>query len=96
MEVLKDIIIVLFLVGGIFFFLVGTIGLIRMPDVFCRMHATGKSDTLGVGLVLLSLMIHHGFSVNSLKLLIIIAFIWITNPTAGHIIAKTEWENDNK
>jgi len=74
-----------------FFFLVGTVGLIRMPDAFCRMHATTKSDTLGAGLALLALMVYRGFDVISIKLLLVLIFIWITNPTAAHIMAKAAY-----
>lgn len=98
-EILKialEIIAILFLVGGAFFFFVGTAGLIRMPDVFCRMHATTKCDTLGAGLILVGLMIFNGFSMISLKLLLILIFIWLTNPTAAHIIAKAEYKKDLK
>ncbi|ABR50238.1 monovalent cation/proton antiporter, MnhG/PhaG subunit [Alkaliphilus metalliredigens QYMF] len=87
--------IVLFLlIVSSFFFLVGTVGLIRMPDVFCRMHATTKSDTLGAGLALLALIVYRGFDVISIKLLLVLIFIWITNPTAAHIIAKAAYHND--
>lgn len=89
-----EIIAILFLLGGAFFFLVGTIGLIRMPDVFCRMHATTKCDTLGAGMILVGLMIFYGFSVITLKLLLILIFIWLTNPTAAHIIAKAEYKKE--
>ena len=94
-EILKitlEIIAILFLLGGAFFFFVGTTGLIRMPDVFCRMHATTKCDTLGAGMILVGLMIFNGFSMISLKLLLILIFIWLTNPTAAHIIAKAEYK----
>lgn len=94
MELLTSLSIVLLVIGGAFFFLVGTLGLIRMPDVFCRMHATTKCDTLGAGLILLALMIFRGFSVTSLKLLLVMVFVWITNPTAAHIIAKAEWKKE--
>ncbi|SCY49782.1 monovalent cation/H(+) antiporter subunit G [Alkaliphilus peptidifermentans] len=90
MELLYNLLIVVFFMGGAFFFFVGTLGLIRMPDVFCRMHATTKCDTLGAGLILIGLMLYRGFDILSLKLLLIIMFIWITNPTAAHIIAKAE------
>lgn len=98
-EILKitlEIIAILFLLGGAFFFFVGTTGLIRMPDVFCRMHATTKCDTLGAGLILVGLMIFNGFSMISLKLLLILIFIWLTNPTAAHIIAKAEYKKNHK
>lgn len=89
-----EIIAILFLIGGAFFFFVGTTGLIRMPDVFCRMHATTKCDTLGAGMILVGLMIFNGLSMISLKLFLILIFIWLTNPTAAHIIAKAEYKKD--
>lgn len=83
---------VLFLViSSCFFFLVGTVGLIRLPDVFCRMHATTKSDTLGAGLALLALIVYRGFDAVSLKLLLVLVFILVTNPVAAHIIAKAAY-----
>lgn len=88
---IKAIIILTLLISSSFFFLVGTIGLIRMPDAFCRMHATTKSDTLGAGLALLALIIYRGFDVISIKLLIILLFVWITTPTAAHIMAKAAY-----
>lgn len=78
-----------------FFFLVGTVGLVRMPDAFTRMHATTKCDTLGAGLALLALIVNRGFHIISVKLLLIIVFIWLTNPTAAHIIAKAEYNKQN-
>jgi multicomponent Na+:H+ antiporter subunit G len=84
---------IILLLGGSFFFLVGTIGLIRLPDAFTRMHATTKCDTLGAGMILVSLMIFQGFHMISVKLFIILLFIWITNPTAAHIIAKAAYNS---
>jgi multicomponent Na+:H+ antiporter subunit G len=77
--------------GGAFFFIVGTVGLMRMPDAYCRMHATTKCDTLGTGLLLVGLMILQGFSIVSAKLFVILVFVWLTNPTAAHIIAKAAY-----
>ncbi|MEN1759121.1 monovalent cation/H(+) antiporter subunit G [Anoxynatronum sibiricum] len=88
--------IVILLAGGLFFFLVGTMGLLRLPDAFTRMHATTKCDTLGAGLVLVALIVHQGFHMISLKLLVILVFIWITNPTAAHIIAKAAYHSQEK
>lgn len=84
---------IILLFGGSFFFLVGTIGLIRLPDAFTRMHATTKCDTLGAGMILVSLMIYQGFHMISVKLFIILIFIWLTNPTAAHIIAKAAYNS---
>jgi multicomponent Na+:H+ antiporter subunit G len=88
MELVRLILIVFLLLGGLFFFLVGTIGLIRLPDVFSRMHATTKSDTLGAGLIILAAVLTLGLDWAVFKLLFILIFIWITNPTAAHIIGK--------
>ena len=85
--------IIIFLLAGLFFFSVGVIGLLRLPDVYCRMHATTKCDTLGAGLMLFALMIYHGLSPDTFKLAFIIAFIWVTNPTAAHIIAKASYRD---
>jgi multicomponent Na+:H+ antiporter subunit G len=74
--------------GGAFFLLVGSIGLIRLPDFYSRNHATGKSDTLGIMLVLLGLILIEGVSLNSAKLLIVLIFVFITNPTGTHAITN--------
>jgi multicomponent Na+:H+ antiporter subunit G len=76
------------LAAGSFFLLVGSIGLIRFPDFYSRCHATGKSDTLGVMLVIFGLVLIEGLTLNSAKLLIILAFVGLTNPTATHALAR--------
>lgn len=85
---MKLILISLFLLGGLFFFTVGTIGLIRFPDLFSRVHAAAKCDTLGAVLCLIALIIYNGLAFSSVKLLLVIVFIWITNPTATHLISN--------
>ncbi|MGV8146088.1 MAG: monovalent cation/H(+) antiporter subunit G [Alkaliphilus sp.] len=92
MELIRNIIVIALMMSGIFFFIVGTVGLIRMPDVFSRMHATTKCDTLGAGLILLAVVAYNGINVVSLKFLMVLIFIWITNPTSAHIIAKSEYK----
>ena len=84
------------LLGGLFFFVVGTVGLIRLPDTFTRMHATTKCDTLGLGLVFLGLALHSGLIFSSAKLGLVVLFIWITNPTATHVIAKAVYDTQQR
>lgn len=79
---------VIFISFGAFFMLVGSIGLIRLPDFYSRTHATSKSDTLGVMLVVFGLILYEGFTVNSAKLLIILVFVALTNPTAAHALGR--------
>lgn len=74
--------------GGAFFITVGSIGLIRLPDFYSRCHATGKADTLGLLLVIGGLIVYEGFSLHSAKLLIILAFVGLTSPTATHALAR--------
>ncbi|MCT4621234.1 MAG: monovalent cation/H(+) antiporter subunit G [Marinisporobacter sp.] len=78
----------IFMLGGLFFFVVGTVGILRFPDLFTRAHSAAKCDTLGAVLCLIGLMIYSGLNFTSLKLLLVIAFLWITNPTATHLISK--------
>jgi len=82
--------------GGLFFLVVGTVGLIRFPDMLTRMHSVAKCDTLGAALILIALVIYNGLNIVSLKLILIILFIWLTNPTATHLIAKADTEQTFK
>ncbi|PKM79241.1 MAG: cation:proton antiporter [Firmicutes bacterium HGW-Firmicutes-13] len=89
-----EIIAFIILLCGLFFFMVGVLGLLRLPDVYTRLHATTKCDTLGIGLILFSLILYQGFTAASVKLAIIIIFIWLSNPTAAHAIAKAAYSVD--
>jgi len=88
---MKDIIVTIFLLGGLFFFMVGTLGIIRFPDVFTRAHSASKCDTLGAILCLSSLVMLEGLNLVSLKIILILVFVWIASPTATHLIAKAEY-----
>ena len=76
------------LVAGGLFCIVGGIGLMRMPDFFTRMHAASVTETLGAGLILIGLMLQSGWSLVSVKLLIVGLLIFFTSPTATHALAK--------
>ena len=85
---IADIIAVIFICSGCFFFMTGSIGILRFPDFYTRMHATGKSDTLAVLLCLFGLAIHQGFTFDSMKLLLIAIFVFFANPTGTHSICR--------
>lgn len=89
-ETAMDILSIVSLVLGLFFLFVGTLGLLRLPDVYNRLHATTKCDTLGAGLVLLSMALQSGLAVG-VRLGLLIIFIVITNPTAAHVIARAAY-----
>jgi len=79
---------------GVFFFFTGAIGLIRFPDLYTRMHAAGKCDTLGGFLVLTGLACLGGLTLASLKIVMVALFVLITSPTATHAIARAAKRND--
>ncbi len=76
------------LLGGAAFLVIGAIGLIRLPDFFTRIHATGVIDTLGAGLALIGLIILAGWTLPAVKLVLILGFMLLTGPTATHALAK--------
>ena len=76
------------LMGGCFFIITGGVGLLRLPDVYSRMHASGVTDTLGAGLFLGGLMIQGGLSLVTAKLVLILVFILFTSPTATYALAN--------
>ena len=79
---------IIFVVLGIAFMLMGSIGIVRLPDFFTRSHAASKSDTLGIMFVISGLIIYEGFTQSSLKLLFIIIFIALSNPIGSHALAR--------
>ena len=88
---IRTIIAGLFLALGCFLFIVASVGVIRFPDFYTRMHAAGKTDTLGQTFILVGLIIYAGASLVSIKLLIIMGLIYIINPTAAHFLAKAAY-----
>ncbi len=68
--------------------LVGGVGIVRLPDVFTRMHGAGMIDTGGAGLILLGLMFQGGFTIVTVKLFLIILFILYTSPATTHALAR--------
>ena len=77
----------LFLLAGSFFVVSGGIGLVRMPDFFTRMHPSGVVDTLGAALIVAGLIVQAGPTQVTIKLLLILAFLFFTSPTATHAVA---------
>lgn len=81
------------LIAGTFFLLVGSIGIVRLPDFFTRSHATGKTDTLGLILALAGLAVHDGFTLNSAKLLVAAVFVALTGPVGTHALARAAYRS---
>lgn len=91
---ISDYIVIAILVTGLFFFLAGSIGVIRFPDFYSRLHSAGMLDSLGLLLsmagIALFILLYHGVSIasflTSLKIMFIVVFVYITSPTATHAI----------
>lgn len=79
---------VVLIIGGTFFLTVSAIGLLRFPDFYSRTHAVGKSETLGTILVLSGLAVYNGWELSTVKVLFILVFVLIANPTATHAISR--------
>ena len=83
------------IISGLVVVLTATIGSYRFGYVLNRMQVCATSDTLGATLIIGGLITYSGFTLLSLKLVMIIIFLWIANPVASHFLAKTEIvEND--
>ena len=75
--------------GGAFFFLAGTLGLLRFPDAFTRLHALTKADNLGLGLIVLGLLPQVDSFVAGLKLVCIWMIVLLSGATAAQLIARS-------
>ena len=72
------------ILAGLFFLIVAAIGMLRLPDVFTRSHALSLTDSLGAFLLLAGLAIYQGFSLNLLKILVVLALLYLLNPVVSH------------
>ena len=91
MEYLAEIFSWIFILLGSFLILVGSIGLIRLPDFWSRLHGASITDTGGVLFLLIGMMIQAGSIWIFLKLVAIGIFLFISSPTASHAIANAAY-----
>jgi len=78
------------ILSGLFVFVTAVIGNYRFHFVLNRMHAAGLADTLGLGLLFAGAAVFSGFTIFSVKLLLILLFLWCTGPVASHLLLRTE------
>ena len=88
MDILLDVLIWALILSGSFFAVVGGLGIIRMPDLYTRLHAAGVTDTMGAGLVLVGLMLYAGLSLVTVKLGMILVLLWLTSPVSTYALAR--------
>lgn len=84
----NEIIAVILLVGSLFFFLASAIGMIRLPDFYSRLHASGNSETMGLMLACLGLVFYEGPTLTAIKIVIIFLLVFLANPIGTHILGK--------
>jgi len=87
----KEAVAVFLLFGGLFFLSVGVMGLLRLPDIYNRLHALGKCDTLGTGLVIAAMILLIPGMTNVMKLLLMMTLTFTINPVMTHLITKTAY-----
>jgi multicomponent Na+:H+ antiporter subunit G len=74
--------------AGALFFLAGTLGLLRLPDFYTRVHAVTKCDTVGAGAILLALALHVAPHPEALKIVALLLLVLLSSPTSGHALAR--------
>ena len=79
--------------AGLFFQLVAAVGLVRLRDVYSRLHVVCITDTLGVPLVMIGAAVLSGLSLTSLKLVLVVFFLYLTSPLVGHLLARAALES---
>lgn len=90
-----EILCVILMALGLFFFFAGTVGVLRLPDFYSRLHAAGKCDSLAAVLMIVAMAIFNieEFSLGTLlvssKLILIAVFVFVTSPTATHAVTET-------
>ena len=86
----------LILLLGLGTFVIEVFGVYRFHFVLDRMHAAAMGDTLGIGISLLGLIVLSGFNFTSLKMLLVILFLWLASPVSSHLIARLEVTTDEE
>ncbi len=90
------------MIGSIFIFLgicliiISNIGVIRFPDFYARLHAAGITDSSGATLLLIGFALQNEFSINTIKIILLILIIWVANSTNSYILACTYYKVKKK
>ena len=87
LSIMVDMVSWVLIVVGSLSILIGGVGVLRFPDVYTRMHAASITDTVGAGALLLGLMVQAGFTLVTVKLLLMLIFLFLTSPTSSFSLA---------
>ncbi len=95
-EIFIDLVSWVLILGGSGFLIIGAVGIIRFPDFWSRLHAAAVVDSAGMVLLLLGMILQGGFTSASIKLVLIIVFLFITGPTATHAVANAAYVSGSR
>ncbi|NKB39136.1 MAG: cation:proton antiporter [Gammaproteobacteria bacterium] len=84
---------VFLIVVGLFFLVVGSIGMMRLPDVFSRAHALSLTDSLGAVFVLAGLAVYEGFTLNFLRIIVVLLLVYLMNPAISHATLRAAYRS---
>lgn len=96
MSVVTDTFAAIFVLLGLFFFVVGAVGIVRMPDTYHRLHAASKSSTLGLMGLILGVVLHLGTGVVEARAIAVIVFAFVAAPVGSHMLAKAALKAGNR
>lgn len=90
MEWIRFIVGIAFILMGLLVFVIQLVGVYKFKYILNRMHAAGMGDTMGISLCLVGTMFLFGWGFTSLKIALIVAFLWLASPVSSHLIARLE------
>lgn len=90
MEVIRFILGIGFIITGLLVFVVQLVGVYKFKYILNRMHAAGMGDTMGISLCLIGTMFLYGWGFTTLKVALIVAFLWLASPVSSHLISRLE------
>ena len=90
MDIIRLIACIIFTVLGLCCLVTGVVGVFRFKYSLNRIHSAALLDTVGILMMLLGVICATGFNVTSVKILVVIAFLWMTSPVSGHLIGRME------
>lgn len=89
----REIIAALFMLGGAIFFFGSAIGMLRLPDFYSRVHASGNSETLACTLSFIGLIIYEGLTLTAAKMVLVFVIVFMANPIGSHILGKAAYKS---
>lgn len=96
MSLALDVLTIVAVSAGVFFFLAGTVGMLRFPDTLTRLHALTKADNLGLGLVVIGLLPQVGSLRDAIELICVWLLVLLAGATVSQLVARTVLATDRR